>query len=54
MKKYDIIGLILSIILIIFSIICAIFINPICILFIIAPICSIMIIIYKIKSNNSN
>lgn len=53
MKKYDIVGLILSIILIIFCVVCAVFINRICFLFMIAPICSILFILYKTKRINN-
>lgn len=54
MKKKDIIGIILSSILILSCIPCAIFINRICIIYIIAPIWNIIFLLNRSKKNSDD
>lgn len=54
MKKKDIIGIILSFILVLSCIPCAIFINRICIIYIIAPIWNIIFLLNRNKKNSDD
>lgn len=53
-KKYDIFQIILCFIFMLFCIISAIFINPICLVLILSPIGGILFILYRYKDNNDD
>ena len=53
LRKYDIFCLILDIIFIIFCMICGIFINQKCFIFLLAPIGNMIIIFYKTRQNKN-